>query len=73
MNLESFLKLIEKYDVEGFENVVIEGDLELELSKGDIQSLQLVTAYMPILQELQNFLYHANMAMSYLYNLNLKR
>ncbi|RLI79253.1 hypothetical protein DRP05_04565 [Archaeoglobales archaeon] len=61
MDLESFLKFIEGHDVEKLENVVIEGDLEIEINE-DIPAI----LPLPVLQELQNFLYHANMAMSFI-------
>ncbi len=65
MDLESFLKVVKEYDIEGFENVEIDGDLEIELTGETVQNLHLLAAYMPIIQELQNFLYHANMALAY--------
>jgi len=65
MDLESFLKIVKEYDIEGLENVEIDGDLEIELTGETIQNLQSLAAYIPVLQELQNFLYHANMALAY--------
>ncbi|RLI75411.1 hypothetical protein DRO97_03355 [Archaeoglobales archaeon] len=62
MDLESFLNVIKKHDIERLENVEIEGDIEIELSG---ESIQAILPYLPILQEMQNFLYHANMAMSF--------
>ena len=67
MNLESFLEMLKKYDVEGFENVQIEGDLEIEV-EGENINLSMLMAYLPIIQEFQGFLYHANAAISFISN-----
>ncbi|RLI72820.1 acetyl-CoA synthase subunit delta, partial [Archaeoglobales archaeon] len=63
MDLESFLKFIEGHDVEKLENVVIEGGLEIEINE---KNENIAILPLPVLQELQNFLYHANMAMSFI-------
>jgi acetyl-CoA decarbonylase/synthase complex subunit delta len=67
--LEDFLALLKKYDVEVIEDVKIDGDLEIEL-EGSAVDLTAFTALYSLLSELGNFLYHANMALTYMQRLS---
>ncbi len=67
--LEEFLELLKKYNVEELEGVKIEGDLEIEF-EGSAVDLTAFTSLYALLSEFGNFLYHANMALSYLQRLS---
>ncbi|MEM4472123.1 MAG: CO dehydrogenase/acetyl-CoA synthase subunit delta [Archaeoglobaceae archaeon] len=66
---EDFLALLKKYDVEVIEDVRIDGDLEIEL-EGSAVNLTAFAAIQSLLNEFANFLYHANMALTYLQRLS---
>ncbi|RLI79252.1 CO dehydrogenase/acetyl-CoA synthase subunit delta [Archaeoglobales archaeon] len=68
--LEEFLELLKKYNVEELEGVEIEGDLEIEFEEGAGIDLTALTAAYTLLSEFGNFLYHSNMALSYLQRLS---
>ena len=68
--LDEFLELLKKYNVEELEGVVIEGDLEIEVEEGAGIDLTALTAAYTLLSEFGNFLYHTNMALSYLQRLS---
>ena len=75
LTLEEFFKLLKKYDVEELEGVRIEGDLEIEFEGGAIDpnlinALVGLSGYMQLIQEFGAFLYHTNMALSYLQKLS---
>ncbi len=67
--LEEFLELLKKYNVEELEGVKIEGDLEIEF-EGSAIDLSAIAPLYSLLSEFGNFLYHANMALSYLQRLS---
>lgn len=67
--LEEFLEILKKYNVEEIEGVKIEGDLEIEFEGSAIDLSALAPLY-SMLSEFRNFLYHANMALSYLQRLS---
>lgn len=69
MTLEEFLNILKKYNVEELEGVRIEGDLEIEL-EGSAVDLTAFTSLYALLSEFSNFLYHTNMALSYLQRLS---
>ena len=68
--LEEFIELLKKYNVEELEGVHIEGDLEIEIEEGAGVDLTALTAAYTLLSEFGNFLYHTNMALSYLQRLS---
>ncbi|ADC64905.1 CO dehydrogenase/acetyl-CoA synthase, delta subunit [Ferroglobus placidus DSM 10642] len=74
--LEEFFNLLKKYNVEELEGVRIEGDLEIEIEPGaavdpnTINALLALTQYVNLIQEFGKFLYHANMALTYLQRLS---
>ncbi|RLI82410.1 CO dehydrogenase/acetyl-CoA synthase subunit delta [Archaeoglobales archaeon] len=69
MTLEEFLNILKKYNVEELEGVRLEGDLEIEL-EGSAVDLTAFTSLYALLSEFSNFLYHTNMALSYLQRLS---
>ena len=69
MTLEEFLNILKKYNVEELEGVRIEGDLEIEL-EGSAVDLTAFRCLYALLSEFSNFLYHTNMALSYLQRLS---
>lgn len=69
LTLEDFLALLKKYDVEVLEDVKIDGDLEIEF-EGSGVDLTAFTALYALLNEFGNFLYHTNMALTYLQRLS---
>uniref|UniRef100_A0A7C3UDA4 Acetyl-CoA decarbonylase/synthase complex subunit delta n=1 Tax=Geoglobus ahangari TaxID=113653 RepID=A0A7C3UDA4_9EURY len=73
--IEEFFKLLKKYNVEELEGVRIEGDLEIEFEGGVIDpnlinALIGLSSYMQLIQEFGAFLYHTNMALTYLQRLS---
>lgn len=70
MELETFLNIIKESDVEGLENVTIEGDLEIEVDQQQV-NVSAILPYLAIIQEMRNFLYHANMALSFVSRFSL--
>jgi len=76
LTLEEFFNLLKKYNVEELEGVRIEGDLEIEIEPGagiDVNTINAIVAlsqYVNLIQEFGNFLYHTNMALSYLQRLS---
>jgi len=74
--IEEFFETLKKYNVEELEGVRIEGDLEIEIEPGSgidanlINAIAMLSNYMQLIQEFGNFLYHANMALSYLQRLS---
>ncbi len=67
--LEEFLNILKKYNVEELEGVTIEGDLEIEL-EGSAIDLSAITPLYSLLSEFSSFLYHANMALTFLQRLS---
>jgi len=67
--LEEFLEILKKYNVDELEGVRIEGDLEIEL-EGSALDLSSIAPLYTLLSEFGNFLYHANMTLSYLQRLS---
>jgi len=67
--LEDFLALLKKYDVEVLEDVKIDGDLEIEFEGSGVDLTAFATLY-TLLNEFGNFLYHTNMALTYLQRLS---
>ncbi len=67
--LEEFLKILKKYNVEELEGVTIEGDIEIELEGAGIDLSAIAPLY-SLLSEFSNFLYHANMALTFLQRLS---
>ncbi|MDI9646184.1 MAG: CO dehydrogenase/acetyl-CoA synthase subunit delta [Archaeoglobales archaeon] len=67
--LQEFLETLKKYNVEELEGVKIEGDLEIEFEGSSID-LSAVAPLYAIISDLSNFLYHANMALSYMQRLS---
>jgi len=71
MSIDQFFELLKKYDIEVLEGVTIEGDLEIEVEEGAAAVDQSALAYLyTVVQEIQNFLYFANMAMGHLSNVS---
>ncbi len=71
MTIDQFFELLKKYDIEVLEGVTIEGDLEIEVEEGAAATDQATLAYLyTVVQEVQNFLYFANMAMGHLANVS---
>ncbi|NOY11418.1 MAG: CO dehydrogenase/acetyl-CoA synthase subunit delta [Archaeoglobi archaeon] len=74
--LEEFFETLKKYNVEELEGVRIEGDLEIEVEPGSgvdanlIQALAALAGYTQLIQEFGNFIYHTNMALTYLQRLS---
>ncbi len=73
--LEEFFELLKKYNVEELEGVRIEGDLEIEfegaaIDPNLINAIAMLSNYMQLIQEFGNFLYHTNMALTYLQRLS---
>jgi acetyl-CoA decarbonylase/synthase complex subunit delta len=69
MTIDQFFELLKKYDIEALEGVTIEGDLEIEIEESVADQSSLAYLYY-VVQEVQNFLYHANIAMGHLTNVS---
>jgi acetyl-CoA decarbonylase/synthase complex subunit delta len=69
MTIDQFFELLKKYDVEVLEGVTIEGDLEIEVEETVVDQSALAYLY-TVVQEVQNFLYYANLAMGHLSNVS---
>ncbi len=74
--LDEFFETLKKYNVEEIEGVRIEGDLEIEIEPGSgidanlIGAIAMLSNYMQLIQEFGNFIYHTNMALTYLQRLS---
>jgi acetyl-CoA decarbonylase/synthase complex subunit delta len=69
MTIDQFFELLKKYDIETLEGVTIEGDLEIEVEETQVDQSAIAYLY-SVVQEIQNFLYHANIAMGHLNNVS---
>ena len=70
MSIDQFFELLKKYDIEVLEGVTIEGDLEIEVEEGAAADQTTLAYLYTVVQEVQNFLYYANMAMGHLSNVS---
>ncbi|AGK61989.1 acetyl-CoA decarbonylase/synthase delta subunit [Archaeoglobus sulfaticallidus PM70-1] len=70
MSLEEFFQLLKKYDIDVLEGVTIEGDLEIEVEETAAADQSSLAYLYTVVQEVQKFLYYANLAMGHLTNVS---